>query len=78
MKIEIDSHSGRIGPFWWINSDTRPHRFDFGFIEGVDGNPGHVFICWGTCGFGSDNSMFVTMQPLGGLEGPEAQAAVLG
>lgn len=24
--IEITSDSGRIGPFWWVNADTRPRH----------------------------------------------------
>lgn len=53
MIIEINSDKGRIGDFWWINSDTSKfHRtgFDFaGFRVHVD------LIHWGTCGIG-DNS----------------------
>jgi hypothetical protein len=42
--IGMDSSGGRIGPFWWINADTRPIAY-FGPDLPIR------FVMWGTCGF---------------------------
>lgn len=50
--IAIDSEKGRIGNFWWINSD----QSEF-YRTAVDMAGFHVhldFINWGTCGFGKE------------------------
>jgi len=56
--INIDSNQGRIGEFWWINSDpgTPITRFVPLTIDIID--TGMVIkrrlIRWGTCGYGRD------------------------
>jgi hypothetical protein len=57
--IHIDSDQGRIGDFWWINSDPSTPIY----IENAKPYVKQWFILWGTCGFGSDN-VHVVMAPL--------------
>ena len=54
--IYINSDAGRIGPFWWLNSNN-VDRFWMGNVP-----PGHKrwCICWGTCGFG--RNLHVSME----------------
>ena len=40
--IRINSKGGRIGPFWWFNSDTRTYRW-----RGC-----RITRHWGDCGMG--------------------------
>lgn len=59
MAFHIDSSGGRIGPFWWINSDLRPMTLlfregDFANLVG--------FVQFGTCGFGANP--YVVLTPL--------------
>lgn len=42
--FEIGSTGGRIGPFWWINSNTIPIQY-FGPDLPIR------FVIWGSCGF---------------------------
>jgi hypothetical protein len=44
----IDSDMGRIGPFWWFNSDNVE-------VFPEDGS----WITWGTCGFGRRVHIYV-------------------
>lgn len=63
--FHIDSNTGRIGQFWWINSNQQPIA---DFIPVVVGNLdlGMVvkakLIRWGTCGYG--RKIRVSMQPI--------------
>jgi hypothetical protein len=52
----MDSSGGRIGPFWWINSDTRPMPY-FGPEVAIR------FVIWGSCGF-NPNQMRVHLKPI--------------
>jgi hypothetical protein len=48
--IRIDSNQGRIGEFWWINSDQSTLRRASTTFAGA-----HIhldLIQWGSCGFG--------------------------
>ena len=59
--MQITSDEGRIGPFWWHNSNTKPQRFSEGCaphlaMEGLD------LILWGSCGWGERVS--ITLKPL--------------
>jgi hypothetical protein len=58
--ININSDQGRIGEFWWINSDPSTiHKMDVPIAV----NPQIKFVLWGTCGIGSDN-FHVVMAPV--------------
>jgi hypothetical protein len=46
--IDIDSNGGRIGQFWWINSNTSEPVWTGNFAPWVK----RWCIRWGTCGFG--------------------------
>lgn len=56
----IDSDSGRIGPFWWINQ--QPDIFD------ISDNPWSSFLIRiiGSCGFGDHVQLVV--EPVSDLE----------
>ena len=64
-NFHIDSEGGRIGPFWWMNSNCQPITK---FIPAVIGDLDlgmavkAKLIQWGTCGFG--RNVRVVMQPL--------------
>jgi hypothetical protein len=50
--ITIDSNQGRIGEFWWINSDQSTGRCVSTTFAGA-----HVLfnlVQWGSCGIGRD------------------------
>lgn len=51
MRIHVNSEGGRLGSFWWVNSDTRP--FSVGILQ---------FLRWGTSGWGHD--IRVLFEPL--------------
>jgi hypothetical protein len=58
--ISIDSDQGRIGPFWWINSDTS-------ILEALDplgiGIPRVLrYVRWGTVGIGRDIRLALEVQ----------------
>jgi hypothetical protein len=61
----IDSETGRIGQFWWFNSNHQPIE-DFVPVSIGPLDLGMVvktkLIRWGTCGFGRNVHMF--MEPL--------------
>lgn len=61
----IDSETGRIGQFWWFNSDQKPVAKFVPLTLGII-DTGMVvkrrLIRWGTCGFGRNVRMF--MEPL--------------
>lgn len=59
MTINIDSEQGRIGEFWWINSDQSTiRRIAIPFAEARV----HLdLIQWGTCGIGRD--IKIAMEP---------------
>ena len=58
--ISIDSDQGRIGQFWWINSDpSNIHTVDLPIAANVDVK----LVLWGTCGIGRD--IHVVMAPIG-------------
>ena len=48
--IKINSEQGRVGSFWWFNSNTKVQRFKPGFAPhlAMEGLP---LVRWGTCGF---------------------------
>ena len=56
--ISIDSNQGRIGEFWWINSDPSTiHQVDVPIASNV-----HLdLVLWGSCGIGRD--IHVVMAP---------------
>jgi hypothetical protein len=60
--ISINSDTGHIGEFWWINSDpSTTHRVAVPFA----GARVHLdLFLWGTCGIGRD--ITVRMEPLNG------------
>ena len=61
--IDIDSNQGRIGQFWWINSDpSNIHTVDLPIAANVDVK----LVLWGTCGIGRD--IHVVMAPVGADE----------
>ncbi len=43
--VRITSDYGRIGSFWWFNSDTQIHPIRVGFRT-------LLVVEWGTCGSG--------------------------
>lgn len=47
----FDSSGGRIGPFWWTNSDTRGIQY-FGPSVPIR------FVRWGTCGLNPAKPVF--------------------
>jgi hypothetical protein len=56
----IDSDQGRIGPFWWINSDTS-------ILEALDplgiGIPRvQRYVRWGTVGVGRNIQLMLQVQ----------------
>jgi hypothetical protein len=52
--VNIDSHSGRIGPFWWINSCCSATKL-IG-LYGLTSNPSkHLVWREGGCGFDFPN-----------------------
>jgi len=55
----IGSDAGRIGQFWWFNSDTRVRRFALGTAPHIalEGLP---VVKWGTFGFGRDLAINLT------------------
>ena len=53
--IHIDSDAGRIGPFWWFNSNN-VDRF---WMKDVSPWDKRRCICWGTCGFGRNIHVFM-------------------
>ena len=56
--INIDSNQGRIGEFWWINSDPSSiHTVDLPIAANVDVK----LVLWGTCGIG--RNIHVVMAP---------------
>ena len=56
--INIDSNQGRIGEFWWINSDPSTiHQVDVPIAAGVQ----LALVHWGTCGIGRD--IRIAMEP---------------
>lgn len=56
--INIDSNQGRIGQFWWINSDpSNIHTVDLPIAANVNVK----LVLWGTCGIGRD--IHVVMAP---------------
>ena len=56
--ISIDSNQGRIGEFWWINSDPSAiHRVDVPIAANVP----LELVLWGSCGIGRD--IYVVMKP---------------
>ena len=58
--IRIDSNQGRIGEFWWINSNqSRVRRISTTFA----GAHIHIgLVQWGTCGIGRD--IKIAMEPI--------------
>jgi hypothetical protein len=57
--IHIDSDQGRIGEFWWINSDPSSiHTVNLP----IAANAQMELVLWGTCGIGRDN-VHVVMAP---------------
>lgn len=58
--IRITSTGGRIGPFWWFNSDMTPQERYFGTGRGV------YTVRYGTFGIGHHVRMhFEVVRPLG-------------
>lgn len=56
--ISIDSNQGRIGEFWWINSDPSTiHQLDVPIAANVQLD----LVLWGSCGIGRD--IHVVMAP---------------
>ena len=57
--ISIDTDQGRIGQFWWINSDpSNIHTVDLPIAANVDVK----LVLWGTCGIG--RNIHVVMEPI--------------
>jgi hypothetical protein len=63
--ITIDLNQGRIGEFWWVNSDQQPveeflpltiGNLDTGMLVKTK------LVRWGTCGFGCN--IRITMEPI--------------
>jgi hypothetical protein len=54
MHFHIDSDCGRIGPFWWVNADTRPRTYN---IPGI-GN--FLFIQEGSSGWNKQAQIILT------------------
>ena len=52
--IHIDSDQGRIGPFWWFNSNN-VDRLWMGNVSPVK----RWCIRWGSCGFGRNLHVFM-------------------
>jgi hypothetical protein len=47
MNFTITSDHGRIGPFWWFNSDTSLRTYTMALFQ-----VGLLYTRWGTCGIG--------------------------
>lgn len=59
--IDINSDQGRIGEFWWINSDPSTiYKIDLPIIANVQ----LKLVRWGTCGTGRD--IRIAMEPIDG------------
>lgn len=57
--ISIDSNQGRIGEFWWINSDPSTiHKVDVPIAANIFID----LVLWGTCGIGRD--IRIAMEPI--------------
>jgi hypothetical protein len=57
--INIDSDQGRIGEFWWINSDQSTiHKIDLPIAANVQ----LKIVRWGTSGIGRD--IRIAMEPI--------------
>lgn len=54
MHMHIDSDCGRLGPFWWINADTRPRWYR------IPGIGDFQFIQEGSFGWGKEARIVVT------------------
>ena len=60
--INIDSDQGRIGEFWWINSEpSKKHRVDFG-LDFAGNRVLMNLVQWGACGYGRD--IRIAMEPI--------------
>jgi hypothetical protein len=61
----IDSEAGRIGQFWWFNSDQQPVTKFVPLIFGLV-DMGMVvkrrLVRWGSCGFGRNVRIY--MEPI--------------
>jgi hypothetical protein len=55
MNLTIASDYGRIGPFWWFNSDTSLRTYTMTLFQ-VD----LLYTRWGTCGIGGTRTLRYT------------------
>jgi hypothetical protein len=58
--VNINSDHGRIGSFWWFNSNTKIQRFSPGAAPHLV-MEGMRLVQWGACGFGQNVS--ITLKP---------------
>jgi len=56
--INIDSDQGRIGEFWWINSEPSKKIYGGNIVQGLR----RTYVPWGTCGYGRD--IRIAMEPI--------------
>lgn len=52
MNFYIDSEQGRIGPYWWINSDTNAFHLILRSSDGAAASG--RFVRWGSAGYGNE------------------------
>lgn len=65
IHVAIDSDAGRIGPFWWFNSDTTPMTVDMPLmVENIDFGmlQRRRVVRWGTFGIGRHAKL--TLEPI--------------
>jgi hypothetical protein len=55
----IDHEQGRIGEFWWINSEpSKKIHAGNCIVQGLR----RTYVAWGTCGYGRD--IKISLEPI--------------
>lgn len=58
MTLIIDSDCGRIGEWWWVNSEPSEKLYGGNIVPGLRRN----LVRWGTCGYG--RNFKVSLEPI--------------